>query len=378
MASAESTSKDKLTIFLNYRKVDTQAEVDRLRKELGDRLGAKVFQDVHIQAGDKWRERILQTLDEAKVVLVVIGKKWLTVTEEGTEQRRLDNKEDWVRVEIEKALEAGDSKIVIPVFVQKLDELDLLKLPDSLKPLLDRQIHKQRPEKDWDRDFEDLCEVISKHPLLQPDTKPSEPAVSSLEHEFALCVRDDSFRTAFIIWLFQDTNLNASSRYTLEDLRKKWYTVLLQEYLHNIDLLVELLVEQGLSDFEARREVSHFLKILVPLHPQRPLGCEDIVFEIEESARMKAPLQIDVEVTTELVNALRAIKFPDDGEALRASLVIEDDRLNSFVQAVASVINKTHSDTEHLLRVQTRRYIDRINARKKIHRSAQNVKRPLY
>ena len=63
---------------------------------------------------------------------MIIGKSWLTVTEpDGT--RRLDNPDDFVRIEVESAL--GRKIPVIPVLIQGVEMPRRLQLTESLQLL---------------------------------------------------------------------------------------------------------------------------------------------------------------------------------------------------------------------------------------------------
>ncbi|MEO0869017.1 MAG: formylglycine-generating enzyme family protein, partial [Cyanobacteria bacterium J06642_11] len=71
-------------------------------------------------------------MSQCQVVLVIIGKTWLTVTEsDGT--RRLDNPDDFVRIEVESALKRQIP--VIPVLVQGSMMPQRSQLPPSLQSL---------------------------------------------------------------------------------------------------------------------------------------------------------------------------------------------------------------------------------------------------
>src|SRR5437899_3026906 len=100
-------------IFINYRKDDTQAVVDNLAKELKKQFGAdRVFKDDRdIEGGDRWPDRLRQELMKCKVLLAVIGEKWLTILD-AYGARRLDDENDWVRVEICTALE-HEKKVIL-------------------------------------------------------------------------------------------------------------------------------------------------------------------------------------------------------------------------------------------------------------------------
>ena len=63
-----------------------------------------VFKDVdNIEPGEDFIERITAAVGSCDVLLALIGPQWLTITDENG-QRRLDNPEDFVRLEIETAL----------------------------------------------------------------------------------------------------------------------------------------------------------------------------------------------------------------------------------------------------------------------------------
>ena len=105
------------SIFISYRRSDSTAETERIHDRLVADFGeGRVFQDVgDIPLGAEFAEILDQAVSQCQVVLVIIGKTWLTVAEpDGT--RRLDNPDDFVRIEVESALRR---KIpVIPVLVQ--------------------------------------------------------------------------------------------------------------------------------------------------------------------------------------------------------------------------------------------------------------------
>jgi hypothetical protein len=72
---------------------------------------------------------------ECEVLIAVIGAHWLTSTD-GQGGRRLDNPEDFVRVEIATALRRNIR--VIPVLVDGALMPQSANLPDDLKPLVRR------------------------------------------------------------------------------------------------------------------------------------------------------------------------------------------------------------------------------------------------
>jgi hypothetical protein len=125
-------------IFLSYRRDDESgfalALFGRLEQAF---LPESLFMDVEggIAAGQDFVRVIEEQISACDVLLALIGPKWLTVTDE-MGRRRLDNPEDFVRIEIASALRLG--KRVIPVLVHKTEMPRAEALPEPLKPLARR------------------------------------------------------------------------------------------------------------------------------------------------------------------------------------------------------------------------------------------------
>ena len=103
-------------IFVSYRREDSIAYAGRVYDHLANHFGKPhVFMDVdNIEPGLDFVEVLDHTVSSCDAVVVVIGKNWLTATDERG-RRRLDDPEDLVRVEIAAALERKVR--VIPVLV---------------------------------------------------------------------------------------------------------------------------------------------------------------------------------------------------------------------------------------------------------------------
>jgi hypothetical protein len=124
-------------IFLNYRRQDSEGSTGRLYDQLIEHFDpSQIFMDVDtIEPGLDFVEVIDKAVGSCNVLLAIIGNKWLTITDE-TGKRRLDNPNDFVRIEIASAL-ARDIR-VIPVLVQGASMPAAEDLPDDLKPLTRR------------------------------------------------------------------------------------------------------------------------------------------------------------------------------------------------------------------------------------------------
>src|SRR6266545_3933638 len=123
-----------MKIFISYRRDDTAGYAGRLFDYLTGRFGAKnVFMDIDtIEPGEDFRKVVENAVGTCDVVLVMIGKQWLSATD--SRGRRLDNPRDWVRVEIASAL-ANPRVRVIPVLVRGANVPGADELPDDLKEL---------------------------------------------------------------------------------------------------------------------------------------------------------------------------------------------------------------------------------------------------
>ncbi len=96
-----------------------------------------MFKDVDaINPGDSWPERLDATLSSCDLVVAVIGRDWLAASDQDGVQR-LANPDDWVRRELEHALTRRVP--VVPTLVGDAKLPAKQELPETLKPLVDRQ-----------------------------------------------------------------------------------------------------------------------------------------------------------------------------------------------------------------------------------------------
>lgn len=119
-------------IFINYRREDTAGFAGRIYDRLEQTFPREsLFLDVdQIGAGQDFVRELEEQVRACDVMLVLIGPNWLTVTDEAG-RRRIENPEDYVRIEVESALRFG--KRVVPVLVQKTEMPGANALPIPLK-----------------------------------------------------------------------------------------------------------------------------------------------------------------------------------------------------------------------------------------------------
>lgn len=147
-------------IFISYRRDDTKDQVIHIRDHLQRKFGNdNVFLDIDVHSGIKWEENLKNELTQSDVVLVVIGKNWLTP--------RLHAEGDWVRQEVEAAIR--QNKKIIPVLMGETIEPTKSSLPKSIQKLTGYQFQRLRGGRDYKRDMEDLIDSIQSYfPLPKP------------------------------------------------------------------------------------------------------------------------------------------------------------------------------------------------------------------
>jgi glycerophosphoryl diester phosphodiesterase len=126
-------------VFISYRRQETAWPARQLYEVLVAELGAdRVFKDVDdIEPGDDFVERIQSAVGSCQVLLALIGPQWLTVTD-ANQVRRIDDPEDFVRLEVETALNRDDVR-VIPILVDNAKMPTPQELPTGLAALTRRQ-----------------------------------------------------------------------------------------------------------------------------------------------------------------------------------------------------------------------------------------------
>jgi len=122
-------------VFINYRRSDSPGTAGRLYDRLVAVLPAKnLFMDVdNIEPGHDFVKLLDEQVAQCDVFLAIIGPDWLSaINREG--QRRIDNPNDFVRIEISSALKRREVS-VIPVLVDGAEMPGEASLPESLHSL---------------------------------------------------------------------------------------------------------------------------------------------------------------------------------------------------------------------------------------------------
>jgi hypothetical protein len=146
-------------VFLSYRRQDSSGWAGNLSRALIGRFGKdKVFFDIAtLQPGVEYKEVIEQWMAQVDVILILIGPRWLTITDD-TGQRRLDDPKDLVRIEVAAALKRDVP--VVPVLVGGAAMPAAAELPEELQELADRNGY-ELTDRRWDIDQKELIKYLS-------------------------------------------------------------------------------------------------------------------------------------------------------------------------------------------------------------------------
>jgi|GEM_PF-4551439 len=145
-----------MRVFISYRRrIGDIYAIDALMDALSKRYGSEnVFKDTDsIQSGQDYREVIRAALSRCDVLLVVIDPDWLSAMDRKGE-RRLNDPNDWVRLEIEEALKRKIK--IVPVLLSIAEMPAAEDLPESMRELVYRNATRLRAGRDFQRDLKDL------------------------------------------------------------------------------------------------------------------------------------------------------------------------------------------------------------------------------
>ncbi len=148
-------------IFISYRRVDTEGYAGRIYARLAERFGFEhVFMDVtDISVGENFVDAIGQAINSCRVVILLIGPRWHTVTDE-MGRKRLDDPHDFVRLEVKSALD--HNIFVIPVLVHGAKMPQAGDLPVDLAGLSRLNAIEIR-HRHFDKDVEYLVAELERH-----------------------------------------------------------------------------------------------------------------------------------------------------------------------------------------------------------------------
>lgn len=147
-------------VFINYRREDSAGHAGRLHDDLVRHFSPEqVFIDLAaIPAGVEFAQSINEAVARCTALVALIGPRWLSASHPDG-GRRLDDPNDYVRLEIEAALKRD--VLVIPVLLQGTRMPRASDLPESLRSLAKRNSMEMR-DASWRSDFETLAAGLSR------------------------------------------------------------------------------------------------------------------------------------------------------------------------------------------------------------------------
>jgi hypothetical protein len=157
-------------VFISYRRDDASSEAGRLADAIRYRFGEdSTFMDTSdTRLGTEWPQALRDAVENSRVLMSVIGPDWILARDEWG-KRRIDDPEDWVRHEIELALEHG--KTIMPLLVRRAHMIPASALPREIASLSSWQAFAIRTES-WEHDVKLVLRQLESH-LGQRDTSAS-------------------------------------------------------------------------------------------------------------------------------------------------------------------------------------------------------------
>ena len=148
-------------IFISYRRDDSEGEAGRLFDDLTREFGSNsVFMDVAgIRPGVDFVQAIEQNVADCGVLLAIIGPTWASIAN-ASGQRRLDDPNDFVVLEIASALKREVPVIPVLVHSAKMPSQD--QLPESLKSFSHRNSVELSHAR-WPSDVQLLIEALNSY-----------------------------------------------------------------------------------------------------------------------------------------------------------------------------------------------------------------------
>jgi hypothetical protein len=166
------------SIFISYRRDDSEGEAGRLADDLAEIFQENsVFMDVNaIQPGRDFRKAIDESIHKCSVLLAILGPGWLD-SKNASGQRRLDDASDFLRLEVASALQRDIA--VIPVLVRGVKMPRAEQLSSDLQELAYRNAVELTHAR-WKSDVQVLVRALRPY-LEAPAGRASSPGDASAD-----------------------------------------------------------------------------------------------------------------------------------------------------------------------------------------------------
>jgi hypothetical protein len=167
-------------IFISYRRDDSSGYAGRLSDRLVEHFGrTRIFMDIDaIEPGEDFVTVIENAVGSCEILIAIIGRSWLSTS--GTGTGRLDNPNDFVRLEISTALRRNIR--VIPVLVQHASMPKEKDLPEDMVNFTRRNAV-ELSDLRWQTDVDQLIAVMERLLAKRAETERLAEATKESEEE---------------------------------------------------------------------------------------------------------------------------------------------------------------------------------------------------
>jgi hypothetical protein len=194
-------------VFINYRAADNPLAAATICVWLTMKFGPhQTFRDCDsLEAGDHYPTAIRSALENADILIAVIGPRWLTLTDPETGTRLIDRPADWVRREIATAFQR--KIIVLPVLLKGTPDNARppipADLPADIRPLASIQafeIGQRTLDADLTRLAEQLVRLVPTLAAVTPFGELSRELIYSLANalEAVPCLQNEDTRALLV------------------------------------------------------------------------------------------------------------------------------------------------------------------------------------
>jgi formylglycine-generating enzyme required for sulfatase activity len=167
------------SIFLNYRRIEALKDARHLYRELLRHFPEQIFMDAPGTAGGQhFPDLLRRKVQECRVLVAVIGPEWHRLAD-SSGRVRLDQEDDWVRLEIATALQRGIP--VIPALIDGARMPVAEQVPAVLRGLLNHQAVKLDLDDFFEASIEKLCVAIRLALAAETTGTPAPPPRHSRE-----------------------------------------------------------------------------------------------------------------------------------------------------------------------------------------------------
>lgn len=245
------------SVFISYRRSENLRQATYLEESLSAILGpGVVFRDQKaIKPGDAFPPLLDATIRNAAVVLVLIGPDWADLRDVKSGQRRLDMREDFVRREIEVAIDAR--RKIVPLLLDGAQMPDEAALPRAIAVLAQRQA----VELPWHVPLLSIAETVRNEVQRLLD-EVRVPVGASSEANAAARAMEASLRNQNLGRVRLDARELSATLDRLTDFKREYDAFLMPDLIYAIDT-IGIKASRGSARYVARSKAIASLDELI-------------------------------------------------------------------------------------------------------------------